>query len=52
MPALSAVLGEPRDQLTDERRQEVIQLVKYLHQQQPALLGQDKVLHEVVSGGS
>ncbi|KAI9885589.1 MAG: hypothetical protein M1823_002598 [Watsoniomyces obsoletus] len=49
MPALSSVLGEPRDQLTDERRGEVIQLVKYLHQQQPALLGQDKILHEVVS---
>ena len=49
MPSLSLVLGEPRLQLSEARRQDVIQLVKYLHEQQPSLLGIDEVLHRVLT---
>lgn len=36
--ALASVLAPPEDQLSEARRTEVVQLVKYLHQQQPGLL--------------
>ena len=49
MPSLSLVLGEPRLQLSEARRRDVVQLVKYLYEQQPSLLGTDEILHRVLT---
>jgi hypothetical protein len=49
VPVLAAVLGPPEKQLSEERRQQVTELAKYLHQQQPALFQNHAVLLQIVN---
>ncbi|KAI9894381.1 MAG: Aminopeptidase 2 mitochondrial [Vezdaea aestivalis] len=44
VPAVAKVLSPPDKQLSTETRSSVVQLVKFLHQKQPALLANDPVL--------
>ena len=44
IPILAHVLSPPAEQLSAEMRQQVVQLVKYLHKQQPALVQDNAVL--------
>lgn len=48
VPILEQVLGPPEEQLTDEVREQLIELVKYLHKQQPALIQDHEVLMSAV----
>lgn len=38
VPVLAQVLSPPEEQLTEEVREQLIELVKYLHKQQPELI--------------
>ncbi|KAI9818800.1 MAG: hypothetical protein M1827_007620 [Pycnora praestabilis] len=44
IPAFARVLGPPNEQLNDESREQLVELVKYLHKQQPALIQGHEVL--------
>ena len=48
VPALEEVLGEPEDQLNDDTREELHQLVQYLHSKQPAIIQQHPGLAQVL----
>jgi hypothetical protein len=48
--ALAQVLSPPTEQLLDETREKLVELVKYLHKHQPGLISGNGVLMHVVQG--
>ena len=49
VPVLAHVLGPPEEQLTDDVREQLVKLVKYLHKQQPGLIQGHGFLMSVVA---
>lgn len=43
-------MAPPYDQLNDATREQLIQLVRFVHGKQPALLGEHETLTKVLSG--
>ncbi|KAI9807591.1 MAG: hypothetical protein M1825_005531 [Sarcosagium campestre] len=50
IPALTQVLSPPTEQLSDETRAEVVELVKYIHNHQKALIESNELLLAVSQG--
>ncbi|KAH0536924.1 hypothetical protein FGG08_006226 [Glutinoglossum americanum] len=50
IPVFEKVLSPPQEQLPDETRAQLVELVRYLHKQEPALMAGSEVLMRVVSG--
>lgn len=49
VPVLAHVLSPPEEQLTDDVREQLVELVRYLHKQQPALIQGHERLMSVVN---
>lgn len=45
---LDQVMAPPYDQLNDATREQLVQLVRFVHEKHPALLGEHKTLTEVL----
>ncbi|KAL9586075.1 MAG: hypothetical protein Q9203_003998 [Teloschistes exilis] len=50
LPAVAKVLGPPEEQLDEETRGKVVELVQFVHSKQPQLVGKYPALVEVVRG--
>ncbi len=50
LPVLAEVLSPPTEQLKDDTRKQVVELVRFLHKQQPGLVDGNDVLMGVVQG--
>ncbi|KAL8925309.1 MAG: hypothetical protein Q9208_003599 [Pyrenodesmia sp. 3 TL-2023] len=50
LPVLEKVLGEPENQLNDETREQVVQMVKFIHGKEPQMVGKYAGLVAAVRG--
>ena len=50
IPVLAAVLSPPAEQLKDDTRAQLLELVRYLHKQQPGCVQDHEILRAVVGG--
>ncbi|KAI4211521.1 MAG: hypothetical protein LQ351_005697 [Letrouitia transgressa] len=50
LPAMAAVLGPPEEQLGEETREKIVELVRFLRSKQPRVVDEFAVLREVASG--
>lgn len=50
LPALAQVLSPPTEQLKDGTRAQLLELVRYLHKQNPGLVARHESLRAVVEG--
>lgn len=50
LPILEKVLGEPENQLNDETREQVVEMVKFIHGKQPQMVGKYAGLVAAVRG--
>lgn len=51
LPILEQVLGEPQEQLNEKTREQVVEMVRFIHGKQPQMVGEYPGLVAVARGG-